>query len=311
MPNDLIVGVGAANADLHGRSAAPLVLRDSNPGALRTSAGGVTRNILENLARLGERTALLTAVGSDVLGRYILEQCAAVHMGTEEILVCPGEASSSYVAVLDENGDMYVAMSDMRILENITPAWLETKIDLFRRAGAVVCDPCLPAEALAWITSGMLAGVPLYADPVSTAYAKRLRDYAGGFFCLKPNILELGALTGCEIVDDAAMERAADALLLNGTQRVVVSMGRRGCYWADREDHRFYRALRPVERMTDATGAGDAFLAGLIWAARRGLPCEKAADTALAAGVVAVTSAGTVSSGMCAALIEKVMEENQ
>ena len=47
-----IVGVGAANADLNGASLAPIHLRDSNPGHISLSAGGVTRNVCENLARL-------------------------------------------------------------------------------------------------------------------------------------------------------------------------------------------------------------------------------------------------------------------
>ena len=62
-------GIGAANMDLHGRSRAALILHDSNPGFLHTSPGGVTRNILENLSRMGEKTALFSAIGNDLYGR--------------------------------------------------------------------------------------------------------------------------------------------------------------------------------------------------------------------------------------------------
>lgn len=41
-----VLGIGAANVDVHGMSRAAIVMRDSNPGHLRTSAGGVTRNIM-------------------------------------------------------------------------------------------------------------------------------------------------------------------------------------------------------------------------------------------------------------------------
>ena len=60
-----IVGVGAANADLNGASLAPIHLRDSNPGHISLSAGGVTRNVCENLARLGADVKLLSCVGDD------------------------------------------------------------------------------------------------------------------------------------------------------------------------------------------------------------------------------------------------------
>jgi sugar/nucleoside kinase (ribokinase family) len=67
-------------------------------------------------------------------------------------------------------------------------------------------------------------------------------------------------------------------------------MGSRGCYWADRDGNRFYRRLRPVEHMADSTGAGDAFMGGLLYAYIRRMTPEASADWALAAGVISVTS---------------------
>lgn len=70
-----IVGVGAANADLNGASLAPIHLRDSNPGHISLSAGGVTRNVCENLARLGADVKLLSCVGDDTFGAFIRRSC--------------------------------------------------------------------------------------------------------------------------------------------------------------------------------------------------------------------------------------------
>ena len=304
-------GIGAANMDLHGRSRAALILHDSNPGFLHTSPGGVTRNILENLSRMGEKTALFSAIGNDLYGREILASGEAVGMDMSHMLRCPDCGSSSYMALIDPEGDMFIGMSDMRILEHITPDWLEGQKDALRKADAIVCDPCLTPEALEWITSDALAGVPIFSDPVSTTYARRLAPFAGKLHCLKPNVLELAAMTGCEITDDADMERAADVLLERGTLCIVVSMGQRGCYWADRSGAKFHAALRPVSQMVDATGAGDAFMAGLLYAYLHRFPPERAARWALAAGIIAVTSAGTVSPGMSAELVNKILEENE
>ena len=58
-----VVVIGGANMDICGTSHDNLLLGDSNPGKVRTSAGGVGRNIAENLARLGSDTRLMTAVG--------------------------------------------------------------------------------------------------------------------------------------------------------------------------------------------------------------------------------------------------------
>ena len=125
-------GIGAANMDLHGRSRAALILHDSNPGFLHTSPGGVTRNILENLSRMGERTALFSAIGNDLYGREILASGEAVGMDMSHMRRCPDCVSSSYMALIDPEGDMFIGMSDMRILEHITPDWLEGQKDALR-----------------------------------------------------------------------------------------------------------------------------------------------------------------------------------
>ena len=70
------VGVGGANIDLCGRSYAPIEPRDSNPGEIEISAGGVTRNICDNLARLGADVKLVSAVGDDLFAQIICEQSA-------------------------------------------------------------------------------------------------------------------------------------------------------------------------------------------------------------------------------------------
>ena len=61
--------IGGANIDIHGRSNGKLRHKDSNPGTVHTSAGGVARNVAENLARLGVNTRLISAIGTDPHGQ--------------------------------------------------------------------------------------------------------------------------------------------------------------------------------------------------------------------------------------------------
>ena len=68
MEKPCIVGVGGANVDLCGRSFGPILPGDSNPGQLTLSAGGVCRNICENVCRMGAPAALITVFGEDANG---------------------------------------------------------------------------------------------------------------------------------------------------------------------------------------------------------------------------------------------------
>lgn len=56
---------GGVNIDIGAHSFAPLRAKDSNPGKVELSLGGVGRNIAHNMRLLGVPTYLLTAVGGD------------------------------------------------------------------------------------------------------------------------------------------------------------------------------------------------------------------------------------------------------
>lgn len=298
-----VLGIGAANVDVHGMSRAAIVMRDSNPGHLRTSAGGVTRNVMENLARMGVGARMVSALGCDLFGELVRRESEAAGLDMSGCLMLPGVTSSAYVSILDERADMLVAMSDMSVLEHVTPEVIDSKRPLILGAAAVVCDPCLPAAALERILDAA-GDVPVFLDPVSTAYAHRAAPFAGRFYGLKPNSLELGILAGMDTDSDLGVERAAAALIDRGAKCVAVSLGERGCYYADAAGNRFYRALRPVSEMRNATGAGDAFLAGLVFGFVRGYGPEQAVDCALAAGHIAVESDDTISREMSELLLK-------
>ena len=67
--------IGGANIDLHGISSKKIKAHDSNPGTLQTSPGGVARNIADNITRLGLPCRLITAIGNDLNGDLLLQNC--------------------------------------------------------------------------------------------------------------------------------------------------------------------------------------------------------------------------------------------
>ena len=265
--------------------------------------------MLENLARLGVRTRLVSAVGADLYGEMVLRQSAAAGIDISEVLTVPGEASSCYISVLDQKGDMLVAMSDMGILSHVTPELVRSLGERLRGAAAVVCDPCLPSETVAAVIREA-GDTPVFLDPVSTSYARKVRPLAGGLFCLKPNRIELGVLADMETDSPEGIERACEALLSRGTRRVAVSLGEKGCYYADAEGRRLLRALHPVELMANANGAGDAFMAGLVYGCVRGLSPEEGLNFALGAGSLAVASELTINPAMSEAAVRELLREN-
>lgn len=277
--------IGGANVDIGGRPAAALALHDSNPGFVTQRFGGVGRNIAHNLSLLGLPVSFITALGGDLYGSGLRESCCALGMDLSMALLLPDCRSSTYLYVTDERGETLVGLSDMDITRRITPAALEDSLGRINASAAVVVDANLEEETLLWLSERCTA--PLYADPVSTAKAPRLRPLLGKLRALKPNVLEAAALTG---EDDP--RRALRALLDRGVQRVFLSRGSQGMLAGEAGQT---LALPCEDRpVVNTTGAGDAALAALVWADLQGWDLGRCAAAALRAGAVTCACEETV-----------------
>ena len=215
--------VGGVNVDIGGRPEAALVARDSNPGAVHSSLGGVGRNIAHNMALLGLDVRLLTAFGDDLNAQKLAASCGELGIDISQSPVIPGGRTSTYLFINDERGDMALAVSDMEIYQHLTPQTLAQRHKLLDASQVVVIDTNIPEESIAWLAENCAA--PLFADPVSTAKAVKLKPVLGKLHTLKPNRLEAELLSGVPITDEASLNKAADALLETGLRRVFISLG--------------------------------------------------------------------------------------
>ncbi|WP_297210335.1 PfkB family carbohydrate kinase [uncultured Flavonifractor sp.] len=290
------VVVGGVNIDIGGRSDKALVPADSNPGQVRMSLGGVGRNIAHNLSLLGVDVRLLTAFGDDMNAQRIAASCGELGIDISQCLTVTGGATSTYLFIADEKGDMALAVSDMEIYQHVTPAFLSARSKLLQNAQLIIVDTNIPSESIAWLADNIK--LPIFADPVSTAKAEKLRGVLGKLHTLKPNRLEAELLSGVSITDQAGLDKAVDVLLDTGLRRVFVSLGGDGVYAADHQQ-RLHMPCCPG-RMVNTTGCGDAAMAAIAWAYLEGTGLEDTARAAMAAGAIAMESGETINSNLSA-----------
>ncbi|WP_297301663.1 PfkB family carbohydrate kinase [uncultured Oscillibacter sp.] len=292
--------VGGVNVDIGGRPEAALVARDSNPGAVHSSLGGVGRNIAHNMALLGLDTRLLTAFGDDLNAQKLAASCGELGIDISQSPVIPGGRTSTYLFINDERGDMALAVSDMEIYRHLTPQALAQRHKLLDASQVVVVDTNIPAESIAWLAENCAA--PLFADPVSTAKAVKLKPVLGKLHTLKPNRLEAELLSGVPITGEASLNKAADALLETGLRRVFISLGAEGVFAADRSGRVQLPCLSA--ELVNATGCGDAFMAAIAWAYLRGTDLADTARAGLAASSIAMESRETINPAMSEEALE-------
>ena len=260
----------------------------------RLSPGGVGRNIAHNMSLMGLDVRLLTAFGDDVYAQKLAAVCGELGIDISQSPVIPGGHTSTYLFINDQQGDMQLAVSDMDIYRNLTPRVLAGRKQLLEGSQVVVIDTNLPAESIAWLADNCHA--PIFADPVSTVKAEKLRPVLGKLHTLKPNRLEAELLSGVPITDTDSLHRAAQTLLETGLHRVFISLGADGVYAADQSGSVTLPA--PKAEMVSTTGCGDSFMAALTWAYLQGSDLERSARAGLAASSLTMESTETIHPAM-------------
>ena len=299
------VVIGGVNMDIGGTSYLPLVAEDSNPGHVSMSLGGVGRNIAHNLSLMGTDVRLLTAYGDDLYGQRIAASCSELGIDISHALRLSDAATSTYLYINDEKGDMALAVSDMSICDRVTPGYLSSNLSLLQNAQVVVTDTNIPADSLQWLAENVT--VPIFCDPVSTIKAEKIRPILGKLHTLKPNRIEAELLSGVPIHSKADVEKAAQALLDAGLRRVFISLGADGVYGATHTDALW--VPNPKVNLVNTTGCGDAFMAALVWAYLEGTELEGTLKSGLAASSIAIESAETINPNMSAQLLRQRMAD--
>ncbi|MDR2517601.1 MAG: PfkB family carbohydrate kinase [Spirochaetaceae bacterium] len=307
----LVTVIGAANMDINGFSASPLNWADSNPGRIEYCAGGVGRNIAENLLRLGVRVKLIGALGDDPGGAMIAAHSREIGLDIEDSLFLSGAVSPVYLALLDSGGELAVALSDMGILEQITPDFIESRAGVIEKSGIVVVDANLSGETIGFI-SERFRGKRMFLDPVSARKAEKVKPFDGRFHALKLGRMEAECLSGVAIPRGGgeaardALARAGAYFMERGTGMVCITLGGEGVYFQN-GDEQFFAGVHQV-RPVNTSGGGDAFMAGMVYAALHGFDSKKTVAFASAAAAITVQSKTTVAGNMSADLVEQTME---
>lgn len=298
--------VGGANIDIIGTPFKSLNPNDSNPGRTYLTLGGVSRNIAENLSRLDIETEFITVLGSDTYAEEIIKDCKEKGIGLEHSKVLLGERTSSYLCINDEDGEMQVAISDMEIYSHITPAYISDKLSIINESMLCVVDTNIPEETLSFIMDN--CNVPIFMDTVSVKKTEKIKNIIHNIYALKPNIIEAEILSGIYIKDYSDLERASSIIHNMGVKWIFVSLGPNGVYYSDGNTS---GNLSPIgSKIVNTTGAGDSFIAGVVWSYLQNFDIEMCTKAGLAASSICVESPLTVSNDMSVANLEDKLSKN-
>ncbi|MBN1200469.1 MAG: carbohydrate kinase family protein [Anaerolineae bacterium] len=290
-----VLVIGAAGIDITGRPRATLQMGTANPGVVRNSVGGVARNIAENLARLEVPTILLSAVGQDNPGEYVIKHTAAAGVDTSHMLQLPDIHTGSYVAVLTKDGQLVVSVSEYDIVTSISPAYLWRNRSLFAQARMIVLDANLSVKALDTVFRlSRRYHVPVCADPTADTLTHKLTPHLPDLYVVAPNAAEAAALCGTDS-PPATSEHAieiAQCLVNHGVKIAIVTLAEHGLAYASGYSAGHIPALRT--QVVDATGVGDALTAAVIFGLLNEMPLDEAVRLGISAASLTLRTRETV-----------------
>ena len=270
-----VLCIGAANLDRKMRTLAALQMGTSNPVRSTEVFGGVGRNIAENLARLSIPVALLTALGDDAAGHALQTHAEDAGIDMRGSLHLSNTSSGTYTAVLDEHGEMLLAMANMQLYEQLTPAFLHSRQPQRAAAALTVCDLNLGHDSVQALLADARqdagpmgsAAAPLVIVAVSQPKMAHLPQDLTGLRLLLLNRGELETRVARALPTAFDVRAACREVQRQGARQVVVTCGGEGVYFTDGDtldapiEH---LAAREVDAV-DVTGAGDAFSAAVCW----------------------------------------------
>jgi pseudouridine kinase len=281
-------------------------LGTSNPATAEEVYGGVARNIAENLARLNLPTSLLTALGDDSAGRTLQDHAESAGIDTRGSLKLPETATGTYTAILDDRGELVVALADMALYDRITPEFLASRMPQRAAAALTVADLNLPAKSIATLlASARTDNVPLVIIAVSQPKMARLPEDLSGLRLLILNRGELETRAGRALPTEADVRAACHEVRAQGAEDVIVTCGSQGVYHT-RDGELAWLAAHQVD-VVDVTGAGDAFSAAVCWSLYQGsadltLACRRGLKVA----AMTLESQETVSPVLAADILDEI-----
>lgn len=299
--NGPIACIGGAHIDVRAHALGPVVPGSSNPVQTRRGFGGVARNVAENLARLGERVHLYGRVGRDSDGDAVIGTMAGLGVETQGIGRSERRPTASYTALLDADGEMVIALADMGIYEELSPAALESVPARAADCPVWFVDANLPQPSLRFLAEAAPRETFLVLDTVSVAKAYRVRDILGRVDLLFANADEAAALAGREVRHPLDACETCAALHRQGASRVVMGRGGDGVCVGDATSERFLPAA--TAEVEDVTGAGDALVAGTLHGLMAGRSLVDAAAWGLALAAITCESEHAVALGLTHAAV--------
>ena len=285
-----ILVIGAAFVDIKGFPMDTYLPTGRNVGRVEYIHGGVSRNVVEDIANVELRPTYLSIVDDSPIGNDVRQKLIKHKVNVDYVLTRPN-GMGTWLAVFDNNGDVAGSISVRPDMTPILDVLQEKGDEIFSSVDSVILEVDLDKDIVKRILELADAhGIKKFAVVSNMSIAVERRDFMKRFDCFICNQKEASLL----FLDDYAgktpeemCEILSQRVIRANIPSMIVTMGEAGAVYADRNGD---CGVCPARNVTvkDTTGAGDAFCAGVAIGMTYGKSLRESVDigSMLAASVI-------------------------
>ena len=285
-----IIVLGAVFVDIKGFPNDIYIADGRNAGHVEYIHGGVSRNVVEDIANLELRPTFLGIVDETALGQAVVDKLERHKVNTGYMRVVPG-GMGTWLAVFDHNGDLSGSISQRPNLMPILSILEEQGDEIIQNCDSVVAEIDMDKDIIKKVVElCQKYGKKLYGVVSNMNIAVGRRDLLQKFDCLICNQLEAGIFFSddySEKTPEEMVDILAERLQVSNVPAMVVTMGGQGAVYAEADGEKGICPAKKVQ-VKDTTGAGDAFCAGVSAGLTYGRTLAQAVEigTRLASSVI-------------------------
>lgn len=244
-----IAVIGSLNIDYVGTTPYNLIKGESHPGTIYIQAGGVARNIVENLARMKVDVTFFTAVGNDYYGQKFKEDLE--NIGVKFIMPIESKNfhTSIYFAINNNHANMEYAIVNTDILETIDINFISNNVDELNKYEYVLIDTNISQDVIDYIFLSVKSKI--IVDAVSLIKSEKLIPHLDKIYLLK--------------VNNSEHKHLEKYLLQKHPQNIIATNGSKSIDYI--VENKVIQKYIPIKKdhIVSTTGAGDSLLAGTIY----------------------------------------------
>ena len=285
-----ITVIGAVFVDIKGYPTDKYIPGGKNAGRVEQAHGGVSRNIVEDIANVELRPTFVSVVDDSTLGDDVVKKLENHKVNTKYIKKTE-DGLGTWLAIFDNTGDVVAAISKRPDLSGIAETLNESGDEIFENSDSIAIE--IDAEREILHKTFELAEKfhkDIYAVVSNMSIAVERRDYIKRTKCFICNKQEAGIFFSddYEQLSSDEMRQVLSANVMRAQiPCMVVTLGEDGAVYATKDGKSGYCPAKHVN-VVDTTGAGDSFFAGVTIGMTYGKSLEESLEigSRLAASVI-------------------------